>query len=419
MTPEPDAGPAGELFRFQDLLVVETGTGLAGPMVSRVLRDLGARVVKIESRSRLDNARSRVPRPDMTPEQKANMTEIHPQVHELNAGKESVLLNLKTEEGRDLFLGLIESADVYVNNFAPGWLERIGLSLELMQARNPRLVAVSESAYGSTGPLSDMRAYAPIMTAMAGVESIVGYEDGRVVPQISSAIGDLVAAFYGVLLVLSGLYERRRTGLGAIIDMSQIEAAATMGGIMLASYGLTGTIPLPVGNSDPRVAPHGVYPVAGDDQWVAIAVWSDGEWRSLCAALGISDEARDQFETRESRLGGREDVNKLVAEATAQRERDELHRHLQSLGVSCTPVLDCDEAQRLPGFAARGSWLPLTHPIAGELLVTRVPWHFDHLTQGPTGPADVLGGSTEAVLRDVLDVDDETLARCARTSVFE
>ena len=405
--------------RFEDLLVVETGTGLAGPMATRVLRDLGARVIKVESRTRLDGARNRVPRPDMTPEEKANITEIHPQIHEMNAGKESITLNLKTSEGRSLFLSLLARADVYVDNFAPGWLERIGLSLAQIQALNPRIIVVSESAYGSEGPLSDLRAYAPVMTALSGVESIVGYEDGRVVPQISSAVGDLVAAFFGALLALSGLYERVRTGTGAIIDMSQIEASTTMGGIMFAEYGLTNDVPVPRGNWHPEFSPHGIYPTSGPDKWVALAVWSDDEWRELCSALAISDTMRARFATTERRLAERDLVDELVSTATSGEGRDSLCERLQALGISCTPVLDCYEAEYFPGFRARDNWVPITHPVAGDLRLTRVPWHFDHIGLGPTRPADWLGGSTKNVLEEIADLDAETFERYAAASVFE
>ena len=186
---------------FDQLNVIETGGGIAGPLVGRALRDLGANVVKLESRRRLDFGRTRVPPPGKTSEH----VHASPSVHDLHAGKASVTVNLKTELGRTIFVDMTSKADVYVDTYAPGWLERIGLSYESFQERNPQLIILSQSAYGTMGPKRDQRAYAPIMTALAGLESTVGYQDGRTVSQVSSAVGDLVAGHFGILLVLSAL----------------------------------------------------------------------------------------------------------------------------------------------------------------------------------------------------------------------
>ena len=129
---------------------------------------------------------------------------------------------------------MTSKADVYVDTYAHGWLERIGLSYESFQERNPQLIILSQSAYGTMGPKRDQRAYAPIMTALAGLESTVGYQDGRTVSQVSSAVGDLVAGHFGILLVLSALYSRQSTSRGTILDMSQIEASVAIAGIAFA-----------------------------------------------------------------------------------------------------------------------------------------------------------------------------------------
>jgi crotonobetainyl-CoA:carnitine CoA-transferase CaiB-like acyl-CoA transferase len=393
--------------KISDLLVIETGPGMAGPYVTRALRDMGARVIKVESASKLDFGKSRVPPPGKTA---ADVVES-PGVVEMSGGKQSVALNLKTDAGRELLLGLIEKADVYVESYAPGWLERNGLSIDTFMARNPRLIALSQSAYGGDGPKRDQRAYAPLMTAAAGVESTVGYPDGRIVPQIASAVGDIVAANLGSLLVLAALYERDRIGLGAQIDMSQTEASAQVAGIALVEYGLSGEVPLPRGNSDPRVAPHGIYQTAGDDDWIALSVRSDAEWQRACATLGIPAADRDRFATTASRLAAPTDVDALVGERVALDKRDELFKRLQSAGVPAAPVLGIYEADEFPLLNDRGVWSEVQDPVRGTMRMTEVPWHFDHIEVHRRGWGEAIGASTDAVLRELLSAEPEQLAQ--------
>jgi crotonobetainyl-CoA:carnitine CoA-transferase CaiB-like acyl-CoA transferase len=393
---------------LRELLVVESAVGIAGPLVTRILADLGARVIKVESSLKPDISRHRPPPPGMTREQVA---ELFPQVHEMNAGKSSVTLNLKSAEGRELFLALLERADVYVENFAPGWLERLGLSHAAMRARNPGLVILSQSAYGGEGPLRDQRAYAPIMTALAGVESLIGYDDGPAVPQISSSNGDLVAAYYGALLALAALVERERTARGAVIDMSQIEASTCIGGVAMAELALTGRTPRPHGNRHPGGSPHGHYPVAGLDRWIALAVREDGEWQALADVLALPGRERERFSTHAARLAERRAVDAVVADLTAVQERDPLVRRLQAAGVACVPVLDVAEVDALPELVERPLWAALEHPRAGELRVTRIPWRFARLRVAPRHTAERMGESTDSVLRGLLGRSAGEIAR--------
>jgi benzylsuccinate CoA-transferase BbsF subunit len=249
------------------------------------------------------------------------------------------------------------------------------------------------------------------MTALAGVESLVGYEDGRIVPQIASAVGDVVAAQLGNLLVLSALYEREGTGKGVVLDMSQTEASVAMTGIALAEYGLSGTVPLPHGNRDPRAVPHGVYPAAGKDAWVAIAVWTNAEWDALCAELKVAGDDRLRFASVAARLAAPDEVDALVATYTSVVGRDEMHTRLQAAGVACTPVLDTYESDDFPALRDRGLWSAVPHPRLGELRMTEVPWKFDHVELERRAYAEKLGASTDRVLTELLAVDPKDIAR--------
>jgi len=401
-------------MKTSDLLVIETGPGMAGPYVTRTLRDMGARVIKVESATKLDFGKNRVPPPGKTA---ADVIES-PGVVEMSGGKQSVALNLKTEAGREVLLALIERADVYVESYAPGWLERIGLSVDRFMQCNPRLVALSQSAYGGDGPKRDQRSYAPLMTAAAGVESTVGYADGRIVPQIASAVGDIVAANTGTLLVLSALYERERTGLGAQIDMSQTEASGQMAGIALVEYGLSGEVPRPRGNTDPRVAPHGIYRTAGDDDWLALSVRSDDEWQHACDVLGFDDAVRDRFASAGARLSAVAEIDALVAARLVLQKRDDLARRLQAAGVPAAPVLGIYEADEFPGLIDRTVWSEVQHPSRGSMRMTEVPWHFDHIEVRRRGWGEAIGASTDEVLSGLLGIDDAQVSEWRATGAL-
>ena len=402
-------------MNFRDLLVIETGPGMAGPLVTRTLRDLGARVLKIESTTRMDFGKSRLPPPGKSAEDVL----YSPGVLEMSGGKESVTLNLKTDDGRDLFLQLLDRADVYVESYAPGWLERLGLSLEMFLERNPRLVIISQSAYGSEGPKRDQRAYAPLMTAAAGVESITGYEDGRIVPQIVSAVGDIVAANFGTLLAMSGLYQRERTGAGIIYDMSQIEASATMAGIAIAEYGLTGEVPGPRGNTHPGLAPHGIYRTAGDDDWIALSVVTDDDWASAAGVLGISEDERVGWTRVEDRVASQAKVDALVERYTSKFDQVELCERLQAVGVPAAPVLDIYDVDDHPAHVDRQLWTAFDHPKIGELRMTEIPWTFDHLELRRRAWAEDTGASTDVVLRDLCAASDAQIAEWRAVGALE
>jgi crotonobetainyl-CoA:carnitine CoA-transferase CaiB-like acyl-CoA transferase len=329
----------------------------------------------------------------------------------MNAGKSSVGLNLKTEQGRRSFLDLMTKADIYVENFAPGWLERLGLSHQMLIDLNPSLIILSESAYGETGPSRNRRAYAHIMTALAGVESLVGYPDGRIVPQQAGAVGDVVAANFGVLSVLAALQQRRRTGRGAILDMSQTEASATIAGIAFAEFALSGEPPVPQGNEDPRYCPHGIFATSREDEWMALSVRSDEQWALLCQTLGLADDEVRNFEDAASRLTDRSAVHGIISRHLASRKRAELLDTLRSAGVPSAPVLDCYAAEALHEFDERGLTRQVDHPVSGPMNLTTAPWHFDHIAGRPRSAFEPIGASTDRILRDLTDIDDETLRR--------
>jgi benzylsuccinate CoA-transferase BbsF subunit len=396
-----------------ELLVIETGPGMAGPFISQTLGDFGATVIKINSRfaSKALDLSSRVLPPGQTTADLISRSE-RPQ-----RSKTEITVNLKSEGGQEILSALIAKADVYVESYAPGWLERLGLSTAGFQRQNPRLIIMSQGAYGGEGPKRAQRAYAPIMTSLSGVESTVGYE-GVNLPQVSSSVGDHVAAFYGVALVFAALHERERTGLGALLDMSQAEASGAVAGIALAQYHLTGALPRPRGNSNPTYAPHGIYPAAGDDQWVALAVWNDDEWARLADALNLGDAVRTRFSDLRSRLDSHAELDELIAAATRAEKRDELAARLRGLGLSCTGVLNVEDAPDSRELLSRGLWQEVQLPEGGTARFSPTPWKFDR-QDFRRRFATTARDDTKDVLRRILGVSDEQLSQWAESGALE
>jgi benzylsuccinate CoA-transferase BbsF subunit len=249
------------------------------------------------------------------------------------------------------------------------------------------------------------------MTALAGVESTIGYADGRIVPQVGTAFGDMVAGYFGNLLVMAALYQREQTGKGAIIDMSQTEASAAMAGVAFAEFGISGKVPVPSGNTDPYASPHGIYRTMGDDDWVALATWSDEEWSRLCQALEIPQDVCAQYATTKQRLEAVPEIDELVEARTVLEPRDELYVRLQALGIACTPVLSTEEVDDFPALVDRNLWTLLVHPRLGELRMTAIPWEFDHRELSRLTWAEQIGTSTDSVLTELLGAGEEDLEK--------
>lgn len=381
----PTAGPLPlyEADWLQGVLVVEVTIGVSSPLTSRVLADLGARVIKVESRAKLDVNRARLQRRDNPG---VPVEESFSLLHEANAGKESITLNLKEPDGQALLLRLLEDADVFVQNFAPGWLERLGLSIDGLLDANPGLVVLSAAGYGQKGPLRAQRAYAPVMTALAGVEGLVGYEDGEVVGTMASALADMNASYVGAFLVLSALHDRQSTGLGQHIDLSQTEASATLVGEAMVDWQVTGEVPGAQGNTNAGETPWHLFQFEGQDNWVAVT--------------GVDSSQVDGLTARAS-------------ETTAAEFVDACRGH----GLECHRVAASGAHGTAEGEPLRLAQRVI-HPMIGEMEITTLPWQLDGSLVAISAAAPLLGQHTAAVARQDLGLSDEQIEDYTSRGVF-
>jgi crotonobetainyl-CoA:carnitine CoA-transferase CaiB-like acyl-CoA transferase len=403
---------------LQGLRVVEVGTAASVPLVGVMLANLGAEVIKVESAVRPDINRIRPGRPPRPVEE--TVGDAFPMLHELNAGKKSITLNLKSQDGRQLFARLLDRCDVFIENYAPGWLDRLGLPLAQICASNPRLVVLAASAYGEEGPLSQQRAYAPIMTALSGLEGLIGYGPDDVLGMVATAFSDSNSAYFAMLSVFAGLLERQRSGVGGLIDFSQTEAAVCMTGVAIAEQQLTGQVRSPRGNEHPCFEPHDIFRCAGPDGWVAVSVGSDEQWRGLCDAMNEVTGLRDgRFATMPGRRSARPDIAELITSWTIRRPADDAAGILQRHGVTAAPVIEPGQLAVTEPLRSRGIVDHLSHEEFGEFLTTiKPPWRIGQDMPHAQAVAPAAGSANHDILVGLLGVSEEEFARLNGTGAL-
>ena len=395
------AAPPSHLLR--GLRVLDLSWVWSGPQVTSVLADLGAEVIKVEHPSRLDSVRQRG-RPLLDgKEVPGPVEELNPWFNQLNHGKRSQVLDIKNPDDRARLLALAARCDVVVENMRPGALPKLGLGYAEFAAVNPSVVMLSMSLAGQQGPLSGMKGYAGIMTSMAGLESLVGYEepDGRqlVIGMAKTALGDPNAAVHALVVLMAALSRRRRTGHGAWIDLSQTDAVLSLLAGPLIEAQLHGQAPV-LGNHHPLHVPHGHFPCGTAGDWVAIAVQSEAQWRALAAACGA---ALGRFTTLDlaGRQAQRPAIEQALAQWTRERVREQVVDALGRAGVPCAAVNSYQEMVAAPWRRARGLTRVISHPYIERQEIATPPWRFGAASACAERGAPLLGADTAEVLREL------------------
>ncbi len=332
----------------------------------------------------------------------------------LNGCKQSIVLDLKREDGRAALCSLAREADVIVENFAPGVMARLGLGHDVLQSLNPRLIYASSSGFGSDGPYRDYPAMDLTVQAMAGVMSITGFPD-RPPVKAGPALCDFFAGVHLYGAITTALFERERTGIARRVEVAMQDAVyASLSSSLGMHWGNAGKPDAPparTGNRHGGLAesPYNVYPAR--DGWIAIICVGDVHWRSLCQAMG-RPELADQpgYQTLRDRVSAAEAVDAIVSSWTKDRSKDEAFDQLMSHRVPCAPVRDLEEVMNDPNMHARGSLQWQDHPQLGRIVVQHSPLRFAGVPLAPLEPSRELGADTAAVLRDRLGWSDERVA---------
>ena len=398
-----DQTPKGPL---SDLKVVEMGTLIAGPFCGQVLGDFGADVVKVEDPGKGDPMRQwgrSLPKG------------LSPWWPVIGRNKRSVTLDLRQPEGRELALALIDQADVLIENFRPGAMEKWGMGYEVLAARNPRLVMARVSGFGQTGPYSQRAGYGLIGEAMGGLRHVTGEPD-RPPARAGISIGDSLTALHAVIGVMMALHHRERTGRGQMIDAALYESVLSVMENLVTEFDLTGYVRERSGSILPGIAPSNVYPCANGES-LLIGGNGDAVFARLAATMGREDLAADpRFATHAARGENQAELDGIVSAWTRNWPLPELLALLEANGVPCGRIFRAPDMLEDPQFAARQSIVEVDHPVFGKVKMQNA---FPRLSETPGGvrwPGPALGEHTREVLEG-LGVDASRLADLAARKV--
>jgi len=362
MTPAPrTSGP------LSDVLVVDLSRALAGPHATMMLADQGARVIKVEAPGRGDDTRGWGP-PFVGDEGQRESTYFL----SANRNKESITLDLKAAEDRDVLLALVDRADVLVENFRTGVLDRLGLGIESLMARNPRLVVLSITGFGHDGPEGGRAGYDQIAQGEAGLMSLTG--SGPDDPQrVGVPIADLLSGMYGAYGVVAALNERHRTGVGSVVRTSLLASVVGVHAFQGTRWTVAGEVGRSAGNHHPSIAPYGLFHCR--DGSVQIAVGSESLWQRLCDAFGL-DPAGDGLATNPERVANRAHVIEVLEGVFAEWDAEPLLLRLAEVGVPAGKVRTLDEVYAWDQTASQGLLVQVEHPTLGALTLPGPPLRF-------------------------------------------
>ncbi|MBH1964855.1 MAG: CoA transferase [Comamonadaceae bacterium] len=389
---------------LRNLRVVELCSTIAGPVCARLLADFGADVIKIE-----------LPEGDPGRNFGVQVDGVSLYATSMYRNKRAIVLDLKKPEGRDIALQLLDKADILVENFRPGVLERLGLGEELVRKRNPRLITVRISGYGQTGPYRDLPGYGAICEAVAGVRHLTGDPD-RPPARCALATTDYLTAVYAAFGAVMALYERTQSGLGQMIDVALYESAFSQMEEAVPSYERTGFIPTRQGSRLMNTAPNSLYPT-NDGQWVLIAANNDAIFQRLATAMGHAEWASDvRYETQRARGARVEEVDALITTWTLERNALEVLRVLMEAEVPTARANTIEDIFEDQHYRARDMLLRMPHPKLGQVTMTGVVPKMSRTPGKVTKAGSDIGDDTRDVLMRDLGMNEMDVAKLAASN---
>jgi len=383
-TDKPLAGP------LAGLTVLDLTRVLSGPYCTMMLADMGARVIKVEQPGKGDDTRGWGP-PFQNGESAYFLS--------VNRNKESVTLNFKHPDGREVLDRLIQQADVLVENFRPGTLERQGLGYDALSAAHPGLVYCSISGFGQTGPRRSEPGYDAVMQGEGGLMSITGPPGGKPY-RLGVAIADIVSGMFAAFGVAMGLLARERTGRGQFIDVGMLDSVAALLTYQAGICFATGQAPPSLGNQHPTIVPYETFTAADGD--IVVAAGNDALFTKFCEIIETPALAADErFTTNKGRVENQDALRPLLAERIRTRSRSQWLDVLKQAGVPCGAVRDLAEVLSDPQLVERMMVVPMHHPKAGPMQVLGVPVKMGETGGGVRTPPPVLGQHTQSILAEL------------------
>lgn len=399
-------------YPLHEIRVLDFGWVAAGPSATKILADMGAEVIKVESRKRPDTTR-------FTPDNIERSPETDPAFHSLNRNKLGITIDMTQPEGCELLRKLAAKCDIVLENFYPGVMEKFGLDYETLSKIKPDIIMVSMPGLGNWGPLAKTPAYAPNLAALSGLESMVGYEGGRSLG-LQQPYSDYNAGTNSAFAALAALIHRNRTGEGQNIEVAQIEALVACIGEAVLDYQVTGQIPGHKGNRHGQMAPHNNYLCEGDDKWVSIAVKTDDEWNNLVEVMAEEPGLIDaKFSTLEGRLQNETELDQLISAWTLNRTSEEITEALQESKVAAFPCMDIGDCFLDPHFQEREVFIPIEHPVSGDEFIANLSWRMSETDGGVYRPAPLWGQHNRYVFEEIMGLSKEEMTRLEEKEVIQ
>lgn len=385
----------------------------AGALVTKLLADLGAEVIKIESRARPDNLRLAPPyRPG------AEGLEGSGYFASRNTNKKSFALDMRQPAARAIALDLAARCSIMTSNFRPGVMERWGLAYEEVRTRNPSIIYLTMPMQGATGPHSSFTGFGSTIAALSGLVHLSGRADRPPVGTGTHYPDHVPNPGHALVALLAALRHREVTGEGQAIEVSQLESTVNVIGQAFLDDQRNGSRDRS-GNRVPGASPHGVFPCAGEGSWIAIACADDRHFRDLLEVLGRPAWGdSERFSTLPSRKANEDDLERLLASETRLRERGQLVAELRACAVPAAPVNTSKDMLSDPELEARDYWQRISHPVIGEMAIARPPFTLGQAPRPELRRAPLLGEHTREVAGGLLGMDDATIDRLVAEGVL-
>ena len=399
---------------LRGIRVLDFGWILSVPHCTQWLGSMGAEILRVESSSHIEAGRTG---DRATTDGVAGVNRAGPW-NGNNYSKLGLTLNLKEPRAIELVKELVQRSDVVAENFAPGVMDRLGLSYEAMREVKPDIIYLSGTTLGTGGPDFNATGWGPNTLSYGGLTSLTGYE-GDAPVQAGGNLPDYVIGTIMGFHVLSAVLQHRRTGQGQFIEVSMAETVSTLIPEAFMDFAMNGRERGRTGNHVPEMSPHDVFPAEGDDQWVTIAVADDKEWIALCDAAGHSEWSSDsRFATLSDRKRNERELDRLVGEWTATLPPDRIMHLLQGAGVGAGPVMSTFALLEDPHFIERGFVIELDHPEVGKRAVAGLPAKFSAMPEPAWFPAPLFGQHNDYVFRELLGMDEDRVTRLIEEKVI-
>ena len=398
---------------LEGINVIDFGTAIVGPLTGRIFADYGATVIKVESSLRPDVLRLSTPQRDGV-----SGIDRGGYFPPFNAGKMSLSLNMTKPKAQDIIKKLVPWADVLIETFTPRVMQGWGLGYQALSQLNPRLIMLSHCLQGQTGPRANMRGFGTQSAALTGLFEVTGWPGEDPVGPYA-AYPDWIAYHFTVSALLAALDYRERTGKGQYIDQAQAESTMHFLAQSILDYSATGRIATRMGNRDPQMAPHGVFPCRGDDEWCAIAVEDEEAWKSFCSAMGRPELATDpRFASLAQRKANEDALEELVSDWTRPQDAKELMHALQAAGVAAGYVAKSKDLFEDPQLRHRGGFVEMDHPIIRKHRVHTFGFQLSETPVAPRTPAPCMGEHNDYVLKEIIGLSEADIETCRNENVL-